>query len=126
MHSQTVQRQRKRQVIREKYFTGIFHGGQGGTAGYEVHETIDEDANYSWHGITAGFGTFSGARPTSAHISVQNKIAPKDRRPIKYYDDPPIQNKIAPSTLGNELDYKDDPPLENKIAPKSNRISFRS
>ncbi|KAK9297076.1 hypothetical protein QLX08_009095 [Tetragonisca angustula] len=101
------------------------HGGQGSTGGYEVHETIEEDTNYSWHGITAGFGTFSGSRPTSAHISVQNKIAPKDERPIKYHDDPPIQNKIAPST-GNELDYEDDPPLENKIAPKSNRISFRS
>ncbi|XP_060816842.1 uncharacterized protein LOC132907615 [Bombus pascuorum] len=101
------------------------HGGQGSTGGYEVHENVEEDTNYFWHGITAGFGTISGSRPSSAHISIQNKVAPKDKRPNKSYDDFRIQNKIAPNKE-NGLDYEDDPPLQNKIAPKRSRISFQS
>lgn len=114
----------KLQMVHIEIFVGT-HGGQGSTGSYEVHENVEEDTNYSWHGITAGFGTISGSRPTSAHISIQNKIAPKDKRPNKYYDDFRIQNKIAPNKE-NGLDYEDDPPLQNKIAPKSSRILFQS
>ncbi|XP_017881867.1 keratin, type I cytoskeletal 9-like [Ceratina calcarata] len=101
------------------------HGSHGSTSGnqntYEVHENIEEDTNFTWHGNTGG--TFSGSRPTSTQIVIQNKIAPKDKRPYPYkysYDNlNRIQNKIAPTS---EEDY----PIENKIAPKSNKISFQS
>lgn len=82
---------------------------------------MEEDTNYSWHGITAG--TFSDSRPTSA----QNKIAVKDEVPSDHpYDTEQIQNKIAPNSKGDRSRHEQDPPLQNKIAPKSNRISFRS
>lgn len=103
------------------------HGGQGSGGGYQVHEDIEEDTNYSWHGITAGIGTFSGSRPTSTRVTVQNKIAVKDEVPTDHsYDTEQIQNKIAPKIKGDESRHEEDPPLQNKIAPKTNRISFRS
>lgn len=109
-----------------KFIVGS-HGGHGGTSGnnqntYEVHENVEEDSNYSWHGITAGFGSVHGSRPSNTEITIQNKIAPKDDVSNGYFhDDSKIQHKIT-----NVRDRFEDPPLENKIAPKSNRISFRS
>ncbi|XP_031369519.1 uncharacterized protein LOC102672729 [Apis dorsata] len=103
------------------------HGGQGNAGGYQVHEDIEEDTNYSWHGITAGIGTFSGSRPTSTRVTIQNKIAVKDEIPSDHpYDTEQIQNKIAPKIKGDKLRHEEDLPLQNKIAPKTNRISFRS
>lgn len=104
-----------------------FVAGQGGINNqhtYEVHENVEEDTNYMWHGFTGGIGTFSGSRPTSTHISIQNKVAPKDERPNRYlYDASRPQNKIMPNA--NKLEYDDELPLENKIAPKSSRIIFQ-
>nr|XP_012138370.1 PREDICTED: uncharacterized protein LOC100876722 isoform X1 [Megachile rotundata] len=99
------------------------HGSHGSTNNqntYEVHENVEEDTNYSWHGITAGFGSLYGSRPTQAEITIQNKIAPKDDISNGYK----IQHKIASSR--DRPRFEEDAPLENKIAPKSNRISFQS
>lgn len=107
------------------------HGSPGGVTDnsqhtYEVHENVEEDTNYSWHGITAGIGTLHGTRPVTSSIAIQNKIAPKEQRPNRYYDDSRIQNKIAPTRYTKDrLVYEDEPPLQNKIAPRSNRISFQ-
>ncbi|XP_053972994.1 uncharacterized protein LOC128873433 [Hylaeus volcanicus] len=108
------------------------HGSHGSLTGsnqntYEVHENVEEDTGYAWHGITAGIGTVYGSRPTNA-FTIQNKIAPKEDKPNKYtYDDSQIQNKIAPVTnFRDRFRYEEEPPLQNKIAPKSNRIAFQS
>ncbi|OAD61236.1 hypothetical protein WN48_00555, partial [Eufriesea mexicana] len=103
---------------------GGTHGGQPGSGGYEVHEQVEEDTNYSWHGVTAGIGTYYGSRPSNTRITIQNKIAPRDEMLNRYpYDDTRIQNKIAPNV---RLDYEDDPPLQNKVAPRNNRVTFQS
>ncbi|KZC04345.1 hypothetical protein WN55_02707, partial [Dufourea novaeangliae] len=107
------------------------HGGHGGTMNngqhtYEVHENIDEDSSYIWHGITAGIGTYHGSKPTSTVTTITNKIAPKDHKSIKYNYEDRIQNKLPTTDIKDPLDYEDDPPIRNKIAPKSNRISFQS
>ncbi|XP_017798794.1 PREDICTED: uncharacterized protein LOC108579679 [Habropoda laboriosa] len=109
-------------------FSGI-QGGQGVMNNhqntYEVHENVEEDTNYQWHGITAGFGTYSGSRPTNTQITIQNKIAPKDESPYKYhYDRTRLQQKIRPN-VADKLGYEEDPPIQNKIAPRSGRISFQ-
>nr|XP_031839619.1 uncharacterized protein LOC116430087 [Nomia melanderi] len=106
------------------------HGGQGsvnnGQHTYEVHENVEEDTSYTWHGLTAGIGTYHGSRPTSTFTTIQNKIAPKDRKPIVYNYENRIQAEAAPNTgVNNRLEYE-DPPIENKIAPRSNRIKFDS
>lgn len=74
------------------------------TGGYEVHEHIDEDESFMWHGITAGFGSYSGSRPSS--VKIQNKVAPREDQSdrlkashrMRYQEDeePPLQNKVAP------------------------------
>ncbi|KYN35384.1 hypothetical protein ALC56_10219 [Trachymyrmex septentrionalis] len=90
---------------------GIHHGIHGGHLEnhpqhtYEVHEDINEDTSFSWHGLTAGFGTFTGIRPSSTSIKIENKVAPKEN----------IKNKLA-------QEYDD--PLENKIAPRNRRVIF--
>lgn len=73
---------------------------------YEVHEDINEDTSFSWHGLTAGFGTFTGIRPSSTSIKIENKVAPKEK----------IKNKLAHGEY--------DDPLENKIAPRNGRVAF--
>ncbi|KAL6265571.1 hypothetical protein P5V15_002367 [Pogonomyrmex californicus] len=113
---------------------GGHHHGQGilGSHGhrpqhtYEVHEDINEDTTFSWHGLTAGFGTFYGTRPSSTSFKIENKIAPKDKnQKISKYpnDDANLQNKIVKGTNKPVYEY-DDPPLENKIAPRNGRVTF--
>lgn len=90
----------------------IHHGIHDGHLGnrpqhtYEVHEDINEDTSFSWHGLTAGFGTFTGIRPSSTSIKIENKVAPKEK----------IKNKLAHGEY--------DDPLENKIAPRNGRVAF--
>ncbi|XP_018055945.1 PREDICTED: uncharacterized protein LOC108692277 isoform X2 [Atta colombica] len=90
---------------------GIHHGIHGGYLGnhpqhtYEVHENVNEDTSFSWHGLTAGFSTFTGIRPSNISIKIENKVAPKEN----------IKNKLA-------QEYDD--PLENKIAPRNGRVTF--
>lgn len=90
---------------------GIHHHIHGGHPGnhpqhtYEVHEDVNEDTSFSWHGLTAGFGTFTGIRPSSTSIKIENKVAPKEN----------IKNKLT-------QEYND--PLENKIAPRNGRVAF--
>jgi len=93
---------------------------------YQVHENINEDTSFSWHGLTAGIGSFYGMRPSNTSINIENKIAPKEKRQkVSKYpsDDVNPQNKIA--RIKNKLvrEY-DDPPLQNKIAPRNGRIAF--
>ncbi|XP_076641234.1 uncharacterized protein LOC143352535 [Halictus rubicundus] len=107
------------------------HGGHGNPANngqhtYEVHENIEEDTAYTWHGITAGIGSYYGSRPTSTVTTIQNKIAPKDRKPITYNYENSMYNKVTSNTAANGLQYEEDGPIQNKIAPKSNRVTFRS
>ncbi|XP_076375665.1 uncharacterized protein LOC117226603 [Megalopta genalis] len=107
------------------------HGGHGsgtnnGQHTYEVHENIEEDTAYTWHGITAGFGTYHGSRPTNTITTIQNKIAPKDKKQITFNYENNGYNKIASNTATNGLQNEEDGPIQNKIAPKSNRISFQS
>ncbi|XP_077268885.1 uncharacterized protein LOC143900956 [Temnothorax americanus] len=109
------------------------HGIHGGFLGnrpqhnYEVHEDVNEDSSFSWHGLTAGFGSFNGIRrPSSASIKVENKIAPKEKRQkVSKYpsDDVNPQNKIA-NIRNKPMREYDDPPLENKIAPRIGRVAF--
>ncbi|XP_012537468.1 uncharacterized protein LOC105837330 [Monomorium pharaonis] len=111
---------------------GIHHGGiHGGHLGnrpqhtYEVHENVNEDTSFFWHGLTAGFGTFAGTRPSSTSIKIENKIAPKEKRQkvFKYpIENVNLQNKIA--KIKNKEHEYDDPPLENKIAPRNGKIVF--
>lgn len=92
---------------------------------YEVHEDVNEDTSFSWHGLTAGFGTFYGTRPSSTSIQIENKIAPKEtRQKVSKYpsDDTNLQNKIVKNKPVS--DEYDDPPLQNKIAPKNGRVTF--
>ncbi|KYN23499.1 PREDICTED: uncharacterized protein LOC108758252 [Trachymyrmex cornetzi] len=90
---------------------GIHHGIHDAHLGnhpqhtYEVHEDINEDTSFSWHGLIAGFGTFTGIRPSSTSIKIENKVAPKEN----------IKNKLT-------QEYYD--PLENKIAPRNGRVAF--
>lgn len=94
---------------------------------YEVHQDVNEDTSFSWHGLTAGFGSFYGARPSSTSIKIENKIAPEEnRQKISKYPtvDVNSQNKIT--KIRNKLihEYDDDSPIENKIAPKSGKVAF--
>ncbi|XP_050447070.1 uncharacterized protein LOC126849358 [Cataglyphis hispanica] len=109
------------------------HGSHGGLLGnrpqhmYEVHEDINEDTSFSWHGLTAGFGSFHGTRPSSTAIKIENKIAPQEERQktSKYpIVDVNSQNKIT--KIRNKLlhEYHDDSPIENKIAPRNGKVSF--
>lgn len=109
---------------------------------YEVHEDINEDTSFSWHGLTAGFGSFHGVRPSSTAIKIENKIAPREKRQkspkypsvdinsqnkitkirnkLTHDDDSSkIKNKIAP-----KVENKIDPKIENKIAPRSGKVTF--
>jgi len=93
---------------------------------YEVHEDVNEDTSFSWHGLTAGFGTFFGTRPSSTSVKIENKIAPKEKRQkVSKYpnDDVNLQNKIVKIRNKPAREY-DDPPLENKIAPRNGRVVF--
>lgn len=93
--------------------------------GYEVHENVNEDTSYSWHGITAGFGTVN-TRPFASAIKIENKIAPKQTKqkvPKHSTNNENSQNKIAKTRYKPTREH-DDPPLENKIAPKQGRITF--
>nr|XP_012232160.1 PREDICTED: uncharacterized protein LOC105677858 [Linepithema humile] len=108
------------------------HGGHGGHEGnqpnqtYAVHENVNEDTSFSWHGLTAGFGTLYGTRPSNTDVIIENKIAPKQRKQkvFKYQsnyehsDDAIAKIKNKP---GREYD---EPPLENKIAPRSAKVKF--
>ncbi|XP_072746890.1 uncharacterized protein [Anoplolepis gracilipes] len=110
------------------------HGSHGQHFGnrpqhtYEVHEDINEDTSFCWHGLTAGFGSFQGTRPSSTSIKIENKIAPQERRqtlPPKYPSvDVNSQNKIT--KIKNKLigEYHDDSPIENKIAPRNGKLTF--
>lgn len=91
---------------------------------YKVHEDVNEDTSFSWHGLIAGIGNFYGTRPSSTSIKIENKIAPKEKKISKYPSDDVIpQNKIA--KIRNKLIHEyDDPPLENKIAPRNGKITF--
>ncbi|KYM97045.1 PREDICTED: uncharacterized protein LOC108778829 [Cyphomyrmex costatus] len=90
---------------------GIHHGIHGGHLGnrpqhtYEVHEDVNEDTSFSWPGLTTGFGTFTGIRPFSTTIKIENKVAPKEK-------------------IKNKLTHNYDDPLENKIAPRNGKVSF--
>ncbi|XP_025993778.2 uncharacterized protein LOC105201044 [Solenopsis invicta] len=107
---------------------GIHHGGHLGNRPqhtYEVHENVNEDTSFFWHGLTAGFGTFTGTRPSSTSIKIENKIAPKEKKQkVSKYPivDINAQNKIT--KIKNKEHEFDDPPLENKIAPRNGRILF--
>lgn len=100
-------------------------------AGYEgnqpsqiyAHENVNEDTSFSWQGLTAGFGTFYGSRPSNTDVIIQNKIAPKEKRQMNRYqsDDENSEDTIA--KIKNKPGY-DDPPLENKIAPRSAKVKF--
>ncbi|XP_011701877.1 PREDICTED: uncharacterized protein LOC105458275 isoform X2 [Wasmannia auropunctata] len=108
---------------------GIHHGIHGGHRPqhtYEVHEDVNEDTSFSWHGLTAGFGSFTGTRPSSTSIKIENKVAPKEKRQkISKYpsDNVNLQNKIV-KIRNKPIRKYDDPPLENKIAPRNGRIVF--
>jgi len=93
--------------------------------GYEVHEEVNEDTAFSWHGLTAGFGTFYGTRPSSS-IKIENKIAPKEKKQKDFQftnDDVNPQNKIA-RIKNKPAREDDDPPIENKIAPRNGKVTF--
>lgn len=93
---------------------------------YEVHEDINEDTSFSWHGVTAGFGSFIGTRPSHTAITIENKVAPKEKKekPYKYSNDEiNLNNKVT--KIRNKPENDDNyPPLENKIAPKTKKIIF--
>lgn len=94
---------------------------------YEVHEDINEDTSFSWHGLTAGFGSFYGTRPSSTAIKIANKIAPYEKKQkIPEYPsiDVNIQNKITKIKNKPIREYVDDLPIENKIAPKNSKVAF--
>lgn len=95
---------------------------------YAVHEDVDEDASFAWHGLTAGFGSFHGSRPGSSGIKIQNKIAPKEKKQkdFKYSSDDDVtpQNRIARMRKSKPTREDDDPPLQNKIAPRNGKITF--
>ncbi|GAB1865849.1 hypothetical protein CAJAP_06928 [Camponotus japonicus] len=117
-------------------------GSHGGLLGnrpqhtYEVHEDVNEDTSFSWHGLTAGFASLHGTRPSSTAIKIENKIAPQEKRQKspKYPSfDTNSQNKIT--KIRNKLihEYDDDsseienkiaPKIENKIAPRNGKITF--
>ncbi|XP_020283166.1 uncharacterized protein LOC109854448 [Pseudomyrmex gracilis] len=104
---------------------GIFGSNGHRPNGYEVHENVDEDTSFSWHGITAGFGTVH-TRPFASAIKIENKVAPKQTKqkvPKYSTNNGNSQNKIANTRYKPTREY-DDPPLENKIAPKQGRITF--
>ncbi|XP_014475653.1 PREDICTED: uncharacterized protein LOC106744976 [Dinoponera quadriceps] len=91
---------------------------------YEVYEDVNEDTSFSWHGITAGVGSFFGTRPSSSTIKIENKVAPKEKKektPIYSSNDVNLYNKIAKIKSKPE---RGDPPLENKIAPRSGKVTF--
>ncbi|XP_011868284.1 PREDICTED: uncharacterized protein LOC105562228 [Vollenhovia emeryi] len=96
------------------------HGHHGGHLGnrpqhtYEVHEDVNEDTSFSWHGVTAGIGTLSGTRPSSTSTKIENKVAPKEKR------------QKASKIKNEPLHEYRDPPLENKIAPRNGRVAFVS
>ncbi|EFN87764.1 hypothetical protein EAI_13400 [Harpegnathos saltator] len=93
---------------------------------YEVHEDVNEDTTFSWHGLTAGFGSFFNTRPPNTNIKIENKVAPKEKKEktSKYSsDDVDLYNKVA--KMKNKPEREDNgPPLENKIAPRSGKIKF--
>jgi len=109
----------------------LFEGGLLGNRPqhtYEVHEDVNEDTSFSWHGLTAGFASFHGTRPSSTAIKIENKIAPQEKRQKspKYPSfDTNSQNKIT--KIRNKLihEYDDDSSeIENKIAPRNGKITF--
>ncbi|KMQ96210.1 hypothetical protein RF55_3518 [Lasius niger] len=105
------------------------HGGHGNRPqhSYEVHEDVNEDTSFSWHGLTAGIGSFHGIRPSSTAIKIENKIAPQEKRQKvpKYPSvDVNYQNKITKITNKPIREYDDDSPIENKIAPRNGKVTF--
>ncbi|CAL1685329.1 unnamed protein product [Lasius platythorax] len=105
------------------------HGGHGNRPQhtYEVHEDVNEDTSFSWHGLTAGIGSFHGIRPSSTAIKIENKIAPQEKRQKvpKYPSvDVNYQNKITKITNKPIREYDDDSPIENKIAPRNGKVTF--
>ncbi|KAL0134421.1 hypothetical protein PUN28_001302 [Cardiocondyla obscurior] len=107
----------------------IHHGGHFGNRPqhtYEVHEDVNEDTSFSWHGLTAGISSLYGTRPSTSSIKIENKIAPKEKRQkvLKYPSgDVNPQNKLTKIRSKPSRGY-DEPPLENKIAPRSGRVAF--
>lgn len=95
---------------------------------YEVHENVNEDTSFSWHGLTAGFGSFHGTRPSSSgtFVKIDNKVAPKEDKgkTSKYLnDDVNPHNKVA--KIKNKTERGDNyPPIENKIAPRTGKVIF--
>ncbi|XP_014601549.1 PREDICTED: uncharacterized protein LOC106785514 isoform X2 [Polistes canadensis] len=91
---------------------GIINGsgnGQHGSNMYQVHEQVDEGNHQS---IGTFFGQFS---LNTSKDKIRNKLAPSKEQ---NYD--PISDRKDRS----RYDRYDEPPLENKIAPRNSRISF--
>lgn len=94
--------------------------------GYEVHEDVNENTSFSWNGLTVGFGSIFGTRPSSTTAKIENKIAPKEtkERIFKY-----SANNVNPYNKDAKIKIKsvredNYPPIENKIAPKTGRVTF--
>jgi len=106
----------------------LVEGGYEGNPNhsYAVHENINEDTSFFWHGLTAGFGTFYGTRPSNTDIIIQNKIAPKkqNQKVFKYQSNDENSEDTIVKIKNRPGQKYDDPPLENKIAPRSTRITF--
>ncbi|XP_070163209.1 uncharacterized protein [Polyergus mexicanus] len=109
------------------------HGSHGGLLGnrpqhtYEVHDDVNKDTSFSWHGLTAGYGSFHGTRPSSTAIKIENKIAPQqERQKIPKYPNVDVnsQNKIARIRNKPIREYDDDSPIQNKIAPRNGKVAF--
>ncbi|KAM0727607.1 hypothetical protein ACS0PU_005856 [Formica fusca] len=109
------------------------HDSHGGLLGnrpqheYEVHKDVNEDTSFSWHGLTAGFGSFHGTRPSSTAIKIENKIAPKEeRQKIPKYPNVDVnsQNKITKIRNKPIREYDDDSLIQNKIAPRNGKVAF--
>lgn len=96
------------------------------TDGHEESQSnVNENTSFSWHGLTAGFGTFYGARPNT-DVIIQNKIAPKEQnQKIPKYQSNDENSEYTITKIKNEPERGyDDPPLENKIAPRNAKIIF--
>lgn len=92
-----------------------------------MHENVDEGTSFSWHGLTAGFGSFFSGRPTSADaVKIENKIAPKETRQkfSKYPSDGAGTRNQATKIVRTKPERADEPPLENKVAPRNARVTF--
>lgn len=93
---------------------------------YEVHEDVNEDTSFSWHGITAGFGSFFSTRPSSNTVKIENKVAPKEKKEkITKYSNDDVNPYDKVDKIKNKPVRGDNyPSLENKIAPRTGKVTF--